>query len=274
MNSKGFVIVAVKNTRGTDYVKHAAALSASIKRHCRYNSVCLITDSKVTKSWQPLFDHVITVSNQAAAWTQNVLPRIYQLSPYHETIHIEADCLVQSSLDHWWSGCQKYDILFTARVKDLRGNWSYSDYRSHFDRSDLPKIYTGVYYFRKSTKAKKLHDTMQWVVDNWVNIKDTVFDPNLDTVMGNDEVAAVALALNNDLPESYMNSQMPYPTFCHMKPRINQWAEIDLTKALGVYLDKDWNLTVGTYLQQGVWHYQNKDFLTRDLLDRYVASVL
>lgn len=272
--SKGFVIVAVKNTSKTNYLRHAMALSASIKKHCTINQTCVITNYRLSKEEKRLFDHVIQIENSVTAWTQNVLSKIYDLSPFHESIHIESDCLVQSSLDHWWSGCQLHDILFTGKIKTFRGEWATSDYRQHFDLSGLPKIYSGLYYFRKSPLAKKLHNTMAWVVNNWEDIRPMLFDPNKNIPMGNDEVAAISIALLNIDENRYLNNLLPYPTMCHMKPKINKWPDVDLTKQIGVYLNESFDLLVGNYRQTGVWHYQNKDFLTDEILNRYVASVL
>ncbi len=272
--SKGFVIVAVKSTGKINYLRHAVALAASIKKHCTINQVCLITNYRLTEDQARLFDHVVKVKADTTEWTQTVLSKIYDLSPFHETIHIESDCLVQSSLDHWWPGCQYHDVLFTTKVKNIRSEWAKQDYRQHFDRSLLPKVYSGLYYFRKSPLAKKLHTTMAWVVDNWDSLRPVLFDPNVTVPMGNDEVAAISLALLDLDDNQYMNSLLPYPTMCHMKPRINSLPEVNLTRQLGVFLDKDFNLLVGNHLQQGVWHYQNKDFLTDEILERYVASVL
>lgn len=272
--SKGFVIVAVKSTGKVNYLKHAMALSASIKKHCAINQTCLITNYKLTQEQQQLFDHIVQINASATEWTQNILNQIYDLSPFHETIHIESDCLVQSSLDHWWPGCQLHDILFTSKVKTFRGEWATNDYRQHFDLSSLPKVYSGLYYFRKSALAKKLHNVMGWVVNKWEEIRPVLFDPNINIPMGNDEVVAISIALLDLDENQYSNNLLPYPTMCHMKPRINGWPEVDLTKQIGVFLNKDFELLVGNYRQQGVWHYQNKDFLTDEILDRYVASVL
>jgi len=274
MTAKGYVIVAVKNTSGINYLRHAAALAASIKRNCKINNICLITNYRIPSQWKKLFDHVIAVDSQPTEWTQDILSKIYDLSPFHETIHIESDCLVQSNIDHWWTGCQFHDILFTTKVKTIRGDFSNQSYRAHFERSDLPLIYSGLYYFRKSPTAKSIHSTMSWVVNNWNGIRNSVFDPNLRFRMGNDEIAAVALSLSNLDESKYTNTNLPYPTMCHMKPKINNLPEIDLTKSMGVFLDENFDLYVNNYLQQGVWHYQQKEFLTDELLERYVASVL
>ena len=274
MLNKGFVIVAVKNTSGVDYLRHAAALAASIKKNCKINDVCLITNYRIPQRWQGLFDHVVRIDSQPSEWTQDILSRIYDLSPFHETIHIESDCLVLSNIDHWWAGCQHHDVLFTTKVKTVRGDISAQSYRKHFERSDLPLIYSGLYYFRKSALARSIHFTMSWVVTNWADIRNTVFDPNLNFRMGNDEVAAVALALSNIDELKYTNPDLPYPSMCHMKSKINSWPELDLTKSLGVFLDSDFNLYVNNYLQQGIWHYQQKEFLTDEILNRYVASIL
>ncbi len=272
--SKGFLIFAVKNTGKVNYLRHAMALSASIKKHCDINQTCLITNYRLTADQKRLFDHVIDIDIVPTSWTQNVLHYAYELSPFHETIHIESDCLVQSSLDHWWTGCQLHDVLFTSRVKDFRGHWATKDYRQHFDLSELPKIYSGLYYFRKSTLAKKLHNTMLWVTNKWDDLRPVIFDPNINVPMANDEIAAISVALLELDENQYQNNLLPYPSMCHNKPRINDWPEIDLTKHIGVFLDQNFNLFVANHLQQGVWHYQNKDFLTDEILNRYVASVL
>ena len=75
--SKGYVIVAVKSIGKVDYLRHAMALSASIKKHCAINQTCLVTNYKLTQEQQQLFDHVVQINANATEWTQNILNQIY-----------------------------------------------------------------------------------------------------------------------------------------------------------------------------------------------------
>lgn len=270
---KGFVIYALSNNRGVDYQRHAYALALSIKRTQKNNNTCVIVDRPLNKEYAHAFDHIVKIKNDSTDWTQNALHTIYDLSPFHETVHIESDCLLLDSVDHWWTACQYHDILFTTKIKNFRNEIvAPVPYRGHFEKSRLPNVYSGLYYFRKSPMAKKLHTTMSWVTKHWEQVRKTVFDPNQNITMANDEIAAVSIALL-DLDEQVTNVHLSVPIMTHMKPRVNGWGEMPWTANIDAYLDKNFVLRLGSIVQNGVWHYQDKTFLTDEIIEQYVASI-
>ena len=87
-----------------------------------------------------------------------------------------------------------------------------------------------------------------------------------------DEIAAVSIALL-DLDEQVTNRHLSIPCMTHMKPKVNGWAELPWTENIDAYLDNNLVLRVGSIVQNGVWHYQDKAFLTDEIIEQYVASI-
>ena len=57
-----------------------------------------------------------------------------------------------------------------------------------------------------------------------------------------------------------------------MKTRNQEWKSTFSERwqdRVGVYLDKELNLKIGNYKQNGIFHYTEKDFVTDDIIEIY-----
>ena len=129
---RGYFIFA----SGEEYIKNAYALALSIKNTQQINSVCVAISSKdvIPKDYQAVFDHVVEIKNVGLKHPMQNEWQIWDLSPYKETIHVEADMIFTSNIDWWWKELQQHELFFTSYVKDYRGNIPTSNfYRKHFD---------------------------------------------------------------------------------------------------------------------------------------------
>ena len=97
IEEQGYVIMAI-NTDSTDYMTCAVRLADSIKQHNSDARVCVISNVEVHHQ---LFDHVIHLAADTVNPYAND-PLAFRLSPFRETIKLEADMLIASSIDHWW----------------------------------------------------------------------------------------------------------------------------------------------------------------------------
>ncbi|MEL7190769.1 MAG: hypothetical protein AAGK17_14550 [Pseudomonadota bacterium] len=72
------------------YVDQAVSLAQSVKRHVPHLPICLVTDRA-----EPVapFDEQVRMESFAEAGTV-LKTRIYEYSPYDETLFIDSDCLV------------------------------------------------------------------------------------------------------------------------------------------------------------------------------------
>ena len=113
--SRGYLIMA----QG-DYVRQAQALALSIaKTQSRVKSVSVITDHDLKDQ---IFDHVIKFDQKDLSgdqkWKIHNRSYFYDLTPYDETVILDADMLFLSDVSHWWDYMQKYELLITDKVKN------------------------------------------------------------------------------------------------------------------------------------------------------------
>ena len=268
---KGYFIFA----QGKEYIRNAYALALSIKNTQNINSVCVaISDNdQVPESYREVFDHIVKVKNVGLKHPMQNEWQIWDLTPYKETIHVEADMLFTSNIDSWWGQLQQHEIFFTSHVKDYRGNKVTSNYyRKHFDKQNLPKLYNGFYYFRYSETAHKFFSKAKEVSARYKYYADYFFagtwypeTPTTDEIFG---ITAYLL----DLDHIVYNKAYTLPYFTHMKVKLQDWKHIeapdseDWMRYLPCKLNKN-GLYIGGFAQHGPFHYQNKLFLKDQMID-------
>ena len=86
-NDRGYIIPAF-NTADVDYVECARTLAKSIRYYHRDVKICLLTS---TDTQDPLFDYVCVVEDQGGYLNDY---QIYEHSPFHETVKLEADMIL------------------------------------------------------------------------------------------------------------------------------------------------------------------------------------
>jgi hypothetical protein len=89
-------------------------------------------------------------------------------------------------------------------------------------------------------------------------------------------VCAAIVAKILDCESSITNKISKFPSFTHMKPYCQGWSIVQPSwqDQMGVYISKDGSLKIGNYLQTGVLHYTEKDFVEKSpALERYRSLV-
>ena len=248
ISEQGYVVVAV-NTNTVDYVRCAAMLVQSLKTQHPDARVCLITDQPVE---DPLFDYVHllpAVSDNAYANDAAV----FQLTPFRETIKLEADMLIASPIEHWWDLFRHRDLVISTGCRNWRGDVStVRQYRQVFDQNHLPDVYNAVTYWRLSETAKEFFDLTRDIFANWEHVRTLIkFAPVLaDT----DLVYALAAQIMGE--HRVTMPFVTYPQIVHMKSHhagtTDRWTQ-ELT----------WEhdpLRINTVAQWGAFHYHIKDW--------------
>ena len=72
--------------------------------------------------------------------------------------------------------------------------------------------------------------------------------------------------------EDSITSKNTFPTFTHMKLKSQGWNKTyvdNWQEQVGTYLDSDCNLKIGNYRQTGIFHYTEKDFCNKLVIDTY-----
>ena len=114
--SKGYVMMAM----GKDYIQQAYLCALSIKQTQKINTTCLITNEKLSKTYQEVFDHVIPIPwtiDKDYYMTQERW-KVYHASPFTESILLDTDMIFLTSQDYVWEYMKPFDICFPASVKN------------------------------------------------------------------------------------------------------------------------------------------------------------
>ena len=251
--SKGYIVVAQGN-----FIVMAELLAKSIKAtQTKISNISLITDCKEYQN--SLFEHIIIVEgNNLYNRTQ-----VFNLTPYEETVSLDADMIFLEDVSHWWDYFNKFPLLITNKVKTYRNEWvTKSPYRSTFVSNNLPNCYCAFTYFKKSPEVNEFFTLLSYIVthwDKWAMIyapEDKQRSPSLDVAMG---IALKILEID-------AFGTLDYPTFTHMKSGCQGWPiySEDWQAHIGVYVDRK-QLKLGPYRQTGILHYVDKN-ISNELL--------
>jgi hypothetical protein len=249
VEEQGYVIVAV-NSDTVDYGACAARLARSIKHFHPTASVCLITDIECN---DPCYDHVRQlVPNVDNAYAND--SQIFKLTPYRETIKLEADMLIVSKIDHWWSLLRHRDVVISTGCRDWKDRVSDSVfYRKCFVENDLPDVYNAITYWRRSALAKQFFDCVSSVFNNWHTYRKLI--KFADEVPSTDLVYAIAAQIIG--PELCTMPWATYPRIVHMKQHHAKIQSQDWTQELVWESDP---VRIQTVAQWGAFHYHVKDW--------------
>ena len=264
--TKGYLVMAQGN-----FAKQAEALALSIKKtQSTINSISVITDSEIDCS---LFDNVIPLPSidlsRDSEWKIHNRVFFYDLTPYDETVILDADMLFLTDVSHWWDSFTHYDLLVTDKVKTFRGDWvENSPYRQAFVANKYADLYSAFSYFKKSETAETFFNLMKTIVadwDTWTAKFATDYrpsHPSIDVAMG---MAAKIMGIEDEI-----TSSLDYPTFTHMKGGCQGWRRKteEWDDLLGVYVSGN-KLRLGPYQQTGILHYVKKSFVDDEILEMF-----
>lgn len=265
----------VQNNGKTDYLNLAYLQALSLKVTNKINRYAVVVDKMtelmVTDKHRKVFDYIIPIPGEDDAanhqWKMHNEWKALQATPFDETIKVEADMLFTASVDHWWNILSIKDVCFTNRIVDYTERVSRTrEYRRVFDLNQLPDIYAGFYYFRKSETAKELFSHAELIFKNWTYVKNYMLKNGEHEPASTDLVFAIAAKMlgteNCTLPGTV-------PTFVHMKNAVQGWTENTPWSEM-VYTEFDGsNVTVGFQRQRLPFHYHLKTFAKEETIKHY-----
>lgn len=250
IEEQGYLIVAT-NTETVDYINCARALAESIRRFHPGASICLLTNVDVDDL---LFNYVYQLPDTdinnpyANDW------QIFSQTPFRETIKLEADMIIASSIDHWWTMFRHRDVVISSGCRTWQDEVGCArNYRQVFDDNNLPDVYNAITYWRRSETARDFFDTVRVIFQNWDQYKRLIKFP--DEVPSTDLVYAMAAQIIG--PELVTLPFATYPKIVHMKRHIAGTIADDWTKELIWETDP---LRINTVVQWGAFHYYVKDW--------------
>ena len=176
------------------------------------------------------------------------------LSPYRQTIKLEADMICASPIDHWWTLFEKRDVVISQGARTFYDAPAESRfYRKIFDKNSLPDVYNAITYWRVSQTAKDFFVLVRSIFENWPDYKRLLKFP--DDEPTTDVVYAVAAVIIGK--ETVTLPPGLGPTIVHMKQHINRLQTENWTQEL---IWENNPLRINTVAQWGLVHYHVKDW--------------
>ena len=261
--SKGFLWFA-QNNSATDYVKLSIRLAESIKWWEPQSQICVVTDNN-SKFEHKSIDYVKVLDTDESEkhdikWANEF--KAFQLSPFTHTIKLESDMLWNDHTNWWWYHLWQHDLVFSVDCKNYKDQTIKDKaYRRLFVNNNLPNIYNGLMYFRKSRWAQRFFRMAESLVRNWNDVKKTMLINCHDEYPSTDLVYALAYRIIDPTCEKLID--YPWFKFIHHKPAINGLAHIrDHNNYL--YPNREGQkIYLGPHRVSRVWHYHDKELNVR-----------
>ena len=249
LTERGYLIPAI-DTDTVDYLGCAIQLARSIRWWHPAANISVIT---VKRCADPVFDHVIPLPYGDQGGFANDW-QCFAASPYRQTIKLEADMVIASSIDHWWDMVQHRDVVISTGARDFYDQSAYSRfYRKTFDANNLPDVYNAITYWRVSRTAQDFFKLVRDIFENWNQYRTLLKFP--DDVPSTDLVYAMVAQILG--PELVTMPFASYPRIVHMKRHMIPIQTPNWTQELVWEYNP---LRFNTVAQWGAVHYHVKDW--------------
>lgn len=276
--TRGFFTIA-QDSGDNQYVRMAYALALSLKAtQSRYSnlSIGVTPGYKVPDRYAWAFDKIIDIpwKDHAAEskWKLENEWKVIHMTPYDETIKLDADMLFFYDIGSWWDALSVQDVSICNRVLDYRARIATSDYyRKVFTVNQLPDVYTAMFYFKKTEPVYEIFEMAKFVYFNWEAFFSQLLIPeHRPTVVSTDVVFGLVLKLLDLDGVSYSENLLP--TFTHMKSQLQGWNGVldeDWQRHMETFFTPELEMKIGNYIQYFPLHYHRKDFLTDEMIGYY-----
>lgn len=275
--SKGYLVLA-QNSVGQDYIRMAYGLALSIKAtQSKVNSICLATDvpvEQLPEKYRKVFDHIVPIPwidhAKDSKWKIENKWKYYHMSPFDETVILDADMVFPQDISYWWDILSTKDIWITDKPRTFRGDViSSTKYRSTFVSNNLPNVYTAFMYFKKCDLAHELFTLIEFIFHNWERFFYEFLDETRPKHLSGDVAYALAIKILGIENECFGNLNL-IPSFVHMKSHLQGISEVYLTEDwvnhIPTYFSEDGSFKIGNYQQTLPFHYHIKEWLTDDII--------
>lgn len=235
LHERGYLIPAI----GQAYERCADQLRDSILRFHPHAHVTIVTADMLPHGDQ-------------GGWTNDW--QMFAVSPYRQTIKLEADMIASSAIDHWWPLFELRDVVISQGARTYRDQPAQSRfYRKCFDANNLPDVYNAVTYWRLSRTSQEFFDLVRSIFSNWPDLRKLL--KFADDVPSTDLVYALAAQIMG--PEKVTLPAGLGPTIVHMKRHVNGLQTEDWTQELIWETDP---FRINTIAQWGFVHYHRKEW--------------
>lgn len=277
---RGFLTIA----QGDEYVRMAYALAMSLSATQREVSrlcVAITPGTDVPSEYEWAFDEIVEIpwndEASTSSWKIENKWKYPHVTPYEETICLDADMLFTSDVSNWWKILAFNDVQICSRVMTYRGDmFDTREYRKCFDPNGLPDIYTGMMYVRQSDRTYEFFDVVRHVFHNWQGLFYDCLDETRPSFLSGD--VAYALAIREmDAAQEFV-AKNGCPRFVHMKSLGQGWDPSlmvgeNWSNRVPVFFTSGLELKVGCHLQTLPFHYHDKTFLTDRIIETYEGAL-
>lgn len=262
-------VLTIAQNSSVDYVELAYVQCQSLRRTNPGLPYAIITDANTDSSIpcriRQKFDKIVVLPSDLAAdqdWKLMNESQMFDLTPFRETLKVEADLIFTANISHWWRALEYRDCVISQGCLDHKGRPATSRiYRSAFDANGLPDLYTGLMYWRRSIEAMELFRLVRNLQINWNDIRKELKQSGeiaLDQHSSTDLVFALAAKI---LGPDRFTLPIDWFRMVHLKPGIMGLSGRELAWHQQVMHDSGpESFIIAGHLQINPVHYHDKSW--------------
>lgn len=277
---RGYVVIA-QNSGDVDYLEQAYALALNLKitqSEVSNLTVCVDAETRalITEKHIDIFDNIIDIPWLDAAkgetWKIHNKWKYYHMTPYDETVILDADMIFPTDVSYWWDILSQRDVWSSTHVRTFRNEVVSSDYyRKCFTANDLPNVYTAFFYFKKSDLATELFSMIEVIFQHWERFYHKYVPLHKPDYLSGDVAFALAMKILGVTHLCTCDSVDAVPTFVHMKSHVQNISGRVLHENWNTSLPTYWkscdNFMVGNFTQTMPFHYVDPLWMTKQRIE-------
>ena len=261
MKDFGYLLI-VNNDSDKKYHNMALLLASSIKRTQPkgYDKICLVTDDEYYQKHRDIvFDNVKLVQGYKG-WDQRNY--MYDLTPFKHTVCLDVDMLFTRDISHWIDHFinKSNGLIITSNVLKYNNQPITSlKCRPGYKENNLPVLYSGFTYFNKqSGLASNFFKIVSHITEHKDEFKRVYMNKKYPPEIGTDEAFSIAVQILGI--QNSVTTNTSFPKFVHLKSELQDEKIRSINLDLGYSVDSSANICVGTFAQNEIIHYSEKDF--------------
>lgn len=216
-------LIFAQNNNNVDYIKLAIFCALNVIKHLEI-PVSVVTDSPdwlLSEYPDHPFDKVIDIKNpdniqykryydsslssRILEWKNFTRYHAYQLTPYDNTLLLDSDYVINSSLLKK-SFNREYDLQIYKESFELSG-WRSTAEFERINQFSIPFYWATVVFFRKSQIVESFFDLVSYIKDNWTYFRMLY---NIDSPLyRNDYAFSIAIHIMNGKTNGQFAAALP-----------------------------------------------------------------
>lgn len=280
--SKGYFTFAQYSKKFGDYPRMAYALALSLKASQTRGPTDL-TVGMTEEDLEQLPKHYLDVFNvEVIPWTDEAVMhnwklqnewKVYHMTPYDETIKLDADMLFSVDMNYVWQvlGARNFPVAVCDKVYTYRNEIAdTSYYRKAFKYNNFYNAFSALTYFRKSNEAQEFYRQVEDIYHYWEDYAHEFMRHKQNDVAYTDEVYGMAI-------KTLQWDNLVHPPegfgFVHLKSKCQHLIDyrvrdVDFTDYLDANVTDTGEIYINNYLQTRPLHYTVKHWCDDNLINK------